>query len=162
MYYSPTIVQLAGIASNRTALLLSLVTAGLNAIGSVVSMYFVDRTGRKKLLVFSLIGIILSLGFLSAVFHESTSHAPAVSASESSHFPGLVCPNYGVLSESPPTWNCMKCLKASPSCGFCAQAQNKVIKLFSFYKTLYPITRILSTIIVVFFAVVSRGVSDIK
>ncbi|KAF2305463.1 hypothetical protein GH714_005595 [Hevea brasiliensis] len=35
MYYSPTIVQLAGIASNQTALLLSLVIAGLNALGSI-------------------------------------------------------------------------------------------------------------------------------
>lgn len=122
MYYSPTIIQLAGIASNQTALLLSLVTAGLNAIGSVVSMYFVDRTGRKKLLALSLCGVIVSLGFLSAVFHESASHAPAVSASETSHFSGLSCPDY----DDSAGWNCMKCLKASPSCGFCASAQNKV------------------------------------
>lgn len=126
MYYSPTIVQLAGIASNRTALLLSLVTAGLNALGSIVSMYFVDKTGRKKLLVFSLCGIIISLGFLSAVFHESTSLAPAVSAAETSHFSGLFCPDYESVGS--PAWNCMKCLKASPSCGFCASAQNKVIR----------------------------------
>uniref|UniRef100_J3MIL5 Major facilitator superfamily (MFS) profile domain-containing protein n=1 Tax=Oryza brachyantha TaxID=4533 RepID=J3MIL5_ORYBR len=52
MYYSPTIVQLAGFASNQTALALSLVTSGLNALGSVVSIYFIDRTGRRKLLSF--------------------------------------------------------------------------------------------------------------
>ncbi|KAH9748013.1 putative inositol transporter 2 [Citrus sinensis] len=82
MYYSPTIVQLSGFASNRTALLLSLVTSGLNAAGSIVSIYFIDRTGRKKLLVISLSGVILSLGVLSAVFHETTSHSPMVSAVE--------------------------------------------------------------------------------
>ncbi|KAJ8617530.1 hypothetical protein MRB53_004386 [Persea americana] len=49
MYYSPTIVQLAGFASNQIALLLSLITSGLNAMGSIVSIYFIDRTGRKKL-----------------------------------------------------------------------------------------------------------------
>ncbi|KAK6149665.1 hypothetical protein DH2020_017190 [Rehmannia glutinosa] len=38
MYYSPTIVQLAGFASNKTALALSLITSGLNAVGSIVSM----------------------------------------------------------------------------------------------------------------------------
>ncbi|THF95001.1 hypothetical protein TEA_015165 [Camellia sinensis var. sinensis] len=85
MYYSPTIVQLAGFASNQTALLLSLVTAGLNAGGTIVSIYFIDRTGRKKLLVISLCGVIISLGLLSAVFHETTTHSPAVSAAESSN-----------------------------------------------------------------------------
>ncbi|KAF3970811.1 hypothetical protein CMV_005514 [Castanea mollissima] len=53
MYYSLTIIQLAGIASNQTALL-SLVTSGLNALGSIASIYFIDRTGRRKLSVASL------------------------------------------------------------------------------------------------------------
>lgn len=124
MYYSPTIVQLAGIASNQTALLLSLVTAGLNAFGSIVSIYFIDRTGRKKLLVFSLIGVVLSLGFLSAVFHEATSHSPAVSKAETAHFNVTsTCTDYHNAA-SPQLWDCTRCLKAS--CGFCASHQNKV------------------------------------
>lgn len=90
MYYSPTIVQLAGFASNQTALALSLVTSGLNALGSIVSIYFIDRTGRKKLLVISLVGVILSLGVLVAVFHETTSHSPAVSAAETARFDVLI------------------------------------------------------------------------
>ncbi|KAM3379129.1 hypothetical protein P3S68_011542 [Capsicum galapagoense] len=73
MYYSPTIIHLAGIALNRTTLLLSLVTAGLNTFGSIVSIYFIDRTGRKKLLIISLCGLVISLGFLSGVFHEAIS-----------------------------------------------------------------------------------------
>ena len=93
MYYSPTIVQLAGFASNQTALLLSLVTAGLNACGSIVSIYFIDRTGRKKLLIISLVGVIISLGLLSAVFHETTSHSPMVSLVETSHFSNTTCPD---------------------------------------------------------------------
>lgn len=51
MYYSPTIVQLAGFASNTTALLLSLITSGLNAVGSLLGMYLIDRTGRRMLTV---------------------------------------------------------------------------------------------------------------
>ncbi|MCL7028745.1 hypothetical protein MKW94_012688, partial [Papaver nudicaule] len=84
----PTIVQLAGIASNQTALILSLVTAGLNALGSIVSICFIDRTGRKKLLV-------ISFNVLSAVFHETTSHSPAVSRQETAHFSNYTCPSYG-------------------------------------------------------------------
>ncbi|CAI0544973.1 unnamed protein product [Linum tenue] len=76
MYYSPTIVQLAGFASNQTALLLSLVTAGLNAFGSILSIYFIDRTGRKKLLLISLFGVAVSLGLLAGIFHQTTTHSP--------------------------------------------------------------------------------------
>lgn len=128
MYYSPTIVQLAGFASNRTALLLSLVTAGLNVLGSIVSIYFIDKTGRKKLLVISLCGVVVSLGLLSAVFNQTASHSPAVSATETSLFDPYTCPDYRAAGPSP-SWDCMKCLKsASPSCGFCASSsKNKMI-----------------------------------
>ncbi|KAJ0597460.1 putative major facilitator, sugar transporter, major facilitator superfamily [Helianthus annuus] len=125
MYYSPTIVQLAGIASNQTALLLSLVTAGLNALGSVVSIYFIDQTGRKKLLVLSLIGVILSLGLLSAVFQETTTHSPPVSMSQTTHFSNFTCPAFE-HSRSSANWDCMKCLKGS-HCGFCASSVDKLL-----------------------------------
>ena len=130
MYYSPTIVQLAGFASNRTALLLSLVTAGLNALGSIVSIYFIDRTGRKKLLIISLFGVVISLGVLSGVFHETTTHSPMVSRVETSHFSNYTCPDYSSAANSG-AWDCMKCLKASsPDCGFCASPTNKVKHMF--------------------------------
>ncbi|XP_040381585.1 probable inositol transporter 2 [Oryza brachyantha] len=119
MYYSPTIVQLAGFASNQTALALSLVTSGLNALGSVVSIYFIDRTGRRKLLVISLAGVILSLGVLSAVFHQTTSHSPPVGAAETRHFDGsLTCPGYRSSATTARLWDCTRCIKAE--CGFCA------------------------------------------
>ncbi|KAE8816087.1 putative inositol transporter 2 [Hordeum vulgare] len=122
MYYSPSIVQLAGFASNQTALALSLVTSGLNALGSIVSIYFIDRTGRRKLLVISLVGVIASLALLSAVFHETTSHSPAVGSAETGHFDGsLTCPDYRTTSSSGWEWDCTRCLKASSTeCGFCA------------------------------------------
>ncbi|KAH9749846.1 Inositol transporter 4 [Citrus sinensis] len=57
MYYSPTIVQFAGFASKSTALALSLVTSGLNALGSIVSMAFVDKYGRRRLMIVSMFGL---------------------------------------------------------------------------------------------------------
>lgn len=124
MYYSPTIIQLAGFASNRTALLLSLVIAGLNASGSIVSIYFIDRTGRKKLLIISLFGVVLSLGLLSGIFHETTSHSPMIRATEQ-RFANFTCPDYSSAANA--AWDCMKCLKAShPDCGFCSAASDKV------------------------------------
>ncbi|XP_010499547.1 PREDICTED: probable inositol transporter 2 isoform X2 [Camelina sativa] len=126
MYYSPTIVQLAGFASNRTALLLSLVTAGLNAFGSIISIYFIDRTGRKKLLIISLFGVIVSLGILTGVFYEAATHAPAISSLETKRFTNLTCPDYNKSGMNTNAWDCMTCLKASStSCGFCSSPNGK-------------------------------------
>ncbi|XP_068504605.1 probable inositol transporter 2 [Phaseolus vulgaris] len=118
MYYSPTIVQLAGFASNRTALLLSLITSGLNAFGSILSIYFIDKTGRKKLALISLFGVVFSLAMLTVAFRESEMHSPMVSSIETSQF-NNTCPDYNA-AVNPGKWSCMTCLKASPSCGFCA------------------------------------------
>ncbi|MBA0627118.1 hypothetical protein Godav_004667 [Gossypium davidsonii] len=123
MYYSPTIVQFAGFASNKTALALSLVTSGLNAVGSIVSMAFVDRYGRRRMMIVSMFGIISCLVILSIVFFQAASHAPKISQLESTHFAtNATCPSF--LSASNPTsWNCMSCLKAE--CAFCANGANE-------------------------------------
>ncbi|XP_065854211.1 inositol transporter 4 [Euphorbia lathyris] len=118
MYYAPTIVQFAGFASKSVALALSLVTSGLNALGTVGSMLFVDRYGRKKLMLISMAGIIASLVALSVVFIEASNHAPIVSSIESAHFgANSTCPKY-LTAPNQFKWNCMSCLKAD--CGFCS------------------------------------------
>ncbi|XP_021895552.1 inositol transporter 1 isoform X2 [Carica papaya] len=73
MYYSPTIVQMAGFRSNQLALLLSLVVAAMNAAGTVVGIYLIDHVGRKKLALSSLSGVIVSLVILAAAFIFKTS-----------------------------------------------------------------------------------------
>ncbi|KAH1192282.1 Inositol transporter 1 [Glycine max] len=65
MYYSPTIVQMAGFQSNELALLLSLIVAGMNAAGSVLGIYLIDHAGRRKLALYSLGGVIASLIILA-------------------------------------------------------------------------------------------------
>eukprot|EP00257_Ricinus_communis_P016712 XP_015574969.1 probable inositol transporter 2 isoform X2 [Ricinus communis] len=122
MYYSSTIIQLAGYASNQTALLLSLVTAGLNAVCSIFSILFIDSFGRKKLLIGSLIGVIISLGLLSGIFHETASHSPMVMPAEF-RYSNSTCPSY-VSATNADSWNCMTCLKAT-ECGFCASSPDK-------------------------------------
>lgn len=122
MYYSPTIVQFAGFASNQTALALSLITSGLNVVGTVISMCFVDRYGRRRLMIVSMIGIITCLVVLSGVFFQAASHAPHISNLESTHFgKNSTCSAYG-SAPNPGSWNCMTCLKAD--CGFCANKVN--------------------------------------
>ncbi|KAK6265079.1 hypothetical protein SCA6_020513 [Theobroma cacao] len=123
MYYSPTIVQFAGFASNKTAMALSLVTSGLNAVGSIVSMAFVDRYGRRRLMIVSMFGIISCLVVLSVVFFQAASHAPKINQFDSTHFAtNATCPSY-LSAPNPSSWNCMSCLKAD--CGFCANGANE-------------------------------------
>lgn len=68
MYYSPTIVQMAGFTSNRLALLLSLIIAAMNASGTIVGIYLIDRCGRRRLALTSLAGVVISLVILAMAF----------------------------------------------------------------------------------------------
>ncbi|KAK2405725.1 inositol transporter [Trifolium repens] len=65
MYYSPTIIQMAGFKSNQAALFLSLIVSGMNAAGSILGIYLIDHLGRKKLALGSLAGVIGALTVLS-------------------------------------------------------------------------------------------------
>nr|QZB02253.1 INT4 [Populus alba x Populus glandulosa] len=73
MYYSPTIVQMAGFRSNQLALLLSLIVAAMNAAGTVLGIYLIDHFGRKKLALSSLAGVIASLVVLAGAFFGMSS-----------------------------------------------------------------------------------------
>lgn len=69
MYYSPTIVQMAGFSSNKLALLLSLIVAAMNAVGTFAGIYFIDRCGRRRLALTSLVGVFFSLLMISGAFY---------------------------------------------------------------------------------------------
>ncbi|XP_072059544.1 inositol transporter 4-like [Arachis hypogaea] len=118
MYYSPTIVQFAGIASKSTALALSLVTSGLNAVGSILSMLCIDKYGRRKLMLLSLIAIIICLLTLTGVFYQAATTAPPIDNVDTLSFgANATCQAY-LDAPNVSSWNCMKCLKAE--CAFCA------------------------------------------
>ncbi|XP_052207242.1 inositol transporter 4-like [Diospyros lotus] len=124
MYYSPTIVQFAGFASKKTALALSLITSGLNAVGSIVSMCFVDRYGRRRLMLISMAGIITCLLALSVVFFQASAHAPAISKPDSTHLGGnSTCASYSTAADVS-SWNCMTCLRAASECAFCSNGDH--------------------------------------
>lgn len=120
MYYSPMIIQFAGFASKQTALALSLISSGLNALGTIVSMVFVDRYGRRRLMIISMFGIIACLTILAAVFQQSAATAPKLSIVESTHF-GVnnTCPSY-LSAPNAGSWTCMSCLAAESPCAFCS------------------------------------------
>ncbi|KAH9624726.1 hypothetical protein KSS87_015625 [Heliosperma pusillum] len=68
MYYSPTIVQMAGFSSNQLALLISLAIAAMNTVGTILGIYLIDRVGRRTLALTSLAGVFVSLILLSVSF----------------------------------------------------------------------------------------------
>ncbi|GAB2233290.1 hypothetical protein Drorol1_Dr00002509 [Drosera rotundifolia] len=75
MYYSPTIVQMAGFHSNQLALLISLAVAGLNAAGTILGIYLIDHFGRQRLALTSLSGVFISLIVLSGSFFLQSSYS---------------------------------------------------------------------------------------
>lgn len=126
MYYSPTIVELAGFASHQTALLLSSSVAAMNAVGTVAGIVLIDRKGRKSLATMSLVGVTIALGLLSLSFHLTALDTPAVTWESEVFRSDAVCPAFpsgSNFSESQPT--CHSCLQAG--CAFCS-ASNKVRK----------------------------------
>lgn len=130
MYYSPTIIQFAGFASNKTALALSLITSGLNALGSIVSMCFVDRYGRRRLMIISMIGIISCLVVLSVIFFQASASAPDVSSMETAYFgANSTCRAYTQAPDAS-SWGCMRCLAKDTDCAFCSASGSLVCPVY--------------------------------
>lgn len=47
MYFTPSILELAGFHNKRTALLVAMLPAGVNALGTVAGAFAIDRAGRR-------------------------------------------------------------------------------------------------------------------
>lgn len=110
MYYTPTILELAGFRDKHTALLLALVPAGINALGTLVGVAFIDRFGRRPLLLASVAAVCASLAVLGCAFRAAEGASPAVLAA------GSTCA--APLASAAPS--CAACLRAG--CAFCGAA----------------------------------------
>ncbi|EIE20094.1 general substrate transporter [Coccomyxa subellipsoidea C-169] len=106
MYYTPVILELAGLHDKRTALLVAMAPAAVNALGTVVGMVAIDRCGRRKLLQSSLCAVTLALLLLGGAFKVSELHAPPVA-------PGGSCPAAAAAT-------CTQCIRQG--CDFCGPA----------------------------------------
>ncbi|XP_061629954.1 proton myo-inositol cotransporter-like isoform X2 [Phyllopteryx taeniolatus] len=108
MYYSATILQMSGVRDERRAIWLSALTSGTNFLFTSLSIWFVDRVGRRKLTLASLTGTVLSLTVLSVGFLLAAQYSPAVTLRPlNSH--NSSCVLYG---------SCGDCM-LNPACGFC-------------------------------------------
>ncbi|XP_020522573.1 inositol transporter 1 isoform X2 [Amborella trichopoda] len=123
LYYSPSIMELAGYASHETALKLSLLVALMNALGTIAGMLLIDRSGRRKLAISSLIGATGALLLLSLAFHLTTTDSPSINKL-SDFGPALLCPQNHSPKYTSQRMTCMDCLHET--CGFCASIQNQM------------------------------------
>jgi SP family galactose:H+ symporter-like MFS transporter len=68
IYYAPTILQSAGISSASGAILATAGIGVVNVIMTLVSMWLIDRMGRRPLLLTGTAGIVITLGILGFAF----------------------------------------------------------------------------------------------
>lgn len=72
LYYAPEILERAGLAA-KDSLFNSIAIGGTNLIFTFVGLYFIDRIGRKFLLVIGSLGYILSLIMVAFAFYSHSS-----------------------------------------------------------------------------------------
>ncbi len=68
IYYAPTIFQFAGLRSHSAAILATAGVGIVNVLFTIVAVRLLDRVGRRPLLLYGLVGMILSLGVLGFAF----------------------------------------------------------------------------------------------
>jgi len=68
MYYSPTILQMAGYTDNATAIWFSDAVALANALFTILALYLIDRIGRRKLMMGSMLGLTVGLVLIGLSF----------------------------------------------------------------------------------------------
>ncbi|MBZ5630209.1 MAG: sugar porter family MFS transporter [Acidobacteriia bacterium] len=75
IYYAPTIIQSAGISSAAGAILATAGIGLVNVIMTIVSMWLIDRVGRRPLLLTGIAGMVLCLGVLGLAFRLISANA---------------------------------------------------------------------------------------
>ncbi|XP_067935767.1 proton myo-inositol cotransporter-like [Watersipora subatra] len=84
MYYSASIITMAGVRSASTAIWLSALTSSVNFLFTLAGLYLVEKMGRRPLTLLSLLGAIISLAVLGVGFQMEVIHSPAVDFNETS------------------------------------------------------------------------------
>jgi sugar porter (SP) family MFS transporter len=71
IYYAPMIIQSAGISSASGAILATAGIGAVNVLMTIISMWLIDRIGRRPLLLTGIAGMIVTLAVLGWVFHSA-------------------------------------------------------------------------------------------
>jgi sugar porter (SP) family MFS transporter len=69
VYYTPKIFKIAGYISNEQSILPAIIVGSSNVIFTIVSIFLVDRIGRRLLYFIGLSGLVITLFSLGLCFH---------------------------------------------------------------------------------------------
>lgn len=75
IYYGPSIFEAAGMDSSN-ALLSQVIIGSVNLLSTIIAIKWVDKYGRKKLLIAGLTGIVLSLVLCGVLFYTNNTQGP--------------------------------------------------------------------------------------
>ena len=78
MYYSATILKLAGFTSDLQAIYLSIAVSFCNFVGSLLGLYLCDRVGRRRLTLTSLSFVIVALLAIAFSFFYSQKYSEKI------------------------------------------------------------------------------------
>ncbi|XP_077400035.1 proton myo-inositol cotransporter-like isoform X2 [Vanacampus margaritifer] len=110
MYYSATILQMSGVRDDRLAIWLAGLATLTNFLFTLLGVWLVEKVGRRRLTLGSIVGTCLGLCLLAVGFLMSAQHSPAVT--------------FHPLEPSMANSTCLKyqlcepCM-LDPACGFC-------------------------------------------
>ncbi|KAJ8006892.1 hypothetical protein DPEC_G00111930 [Dallia pectoralis] len=107
-YYGATILQMSGVRDDKLAIWLAGVTAFTNFLFTLLGVWLVERVGRRKLILGSIIGTSVSLFVLAVGFLLSAEHTSPVT----------LHPTSMVNSTCAKHMLCELCM-LDPGCGFC-------------------------------------------
>lgn len=105
MYYSASIITMAGITDKSLAIWLSAATSSMNFLGTFLGLWLVERLGRRSLTLGSLLGTMLSLFVMALTFQMAYINSPKVTFTNSD--------SHECFADS-----CGVCTSKS-SCGYC-------------------------------------------
>lgn len=71
IYYAPTIFQLAGFPDASSSILATVGIGIVNVLATIFAIFYLDRLGRRPLLLTGLVGMCISLLGLSYTFHSA-------------------------------------------------------------------------------------------
>uniref|UniRef100_A0A3B5ALF2 Proton myo-inositol cotransporter n=1 Tax=Stegastes partitus TaxID=144197 RepID=A0A3B5ALF2_9TELE len=110
MYYSATILQMSGVRDDRLAIWLAGLTTLTNFLFTLLGVWLVERVGRRRLTLGSIIGTCLSLSLLAVGFLMAAQHTPPVTFHPlDPAMANSTCSKYQL---------CEPCM-LDPGCGFC-------------------------------------------
>ncbi|CAM1300375.1 SLC2A13 (predicted) [Pycnogonum litorale] len=110
MYYSATIIEMSGIGNKSKVIWLAAATASVNFLCTFIGVYLVEKIGRRKLLLASMLGVFFSLIVLAVGFQLAAANSPAINVKD-------------IASTCSAYMNCNSCI-SSKNCGFCQYSGN--------------------------------------